>query len=169
MSKDTTDDDTTKNLPNDKVVLYGQDAIDRVREMEGGRELSLAEELVIREEGFVNKIYEDTKGIRTYGVGQTGKYMTMPFGEVFKIHEDDARKYIPDYDNLNDKGKAAIMSAAYRCDLQQSPTFRKLFNKKKYKEAAIEFLNNDDYRKSLLQKSGVAGRFQRIANAVSKL
>jgi len=171
IPRDTTDYDSTEDLPSDnkKVVLYGDDAVARVREMEGGRELSVPEELVIREEGFVNAVYKDTKGISTYGVGQTGKYMDMPFGEVFKMHEDVARKYIKKYDEMGEEVKAAIMSAAYRGDLKQSPTFRRLFNAKKYKKAAKEFLNNDDYRESLVSGDGVAGRFERIAGAVLKL
>lgn len=149
-------------------VLRGQDAIDKVSEMEG-RELTLPEKVVIEEEGFVDGIYLDTKGVPTYGVGQTGKYIDMSFSESFKDHEDDARKYIPDYDDLNEEAKAAIMSAAYRGDLQQSPKFRKLFNAGKYEEAADEFLDNDDYRESLREGTGVYKRFNRIVKAIRNL
>mgnify|MGYP003647359600 CR=1 FL=1 len=160
MSNRNKDKDYGLTSTDEKIVLYGQDAVDRVRKMERGRKLSKAEDTVIREEGFVDRVYTDTKGVKTFGVGQTGKYMGMPFKDVFKIHEDDARKLIPSYD---------IMSAAYRGDLQQSPTFRKLFNKGDYKKAAKEFLDNKDYRKSLEAGTGVAGRMERVANIFRSL
>ena len=149
-------------------VLTGKAAINKVAQMEG-RELTLPEKFVIQEEGFVDEIYKDTKGITTYGVGQTGKYINKSFGESFKAHEDDARKYIPNYDELDELAQAAIMSAAYRGDLQQSPKFRKLFNAGDYRKAADEFLDNDDYRQSLEEGTGVAGRFERIAEIIRSL
>lgn len=151
-----------------KEVLYGADAIKRVEELEG-RELSLPERLVVEEEGFVNAPYKDTKGITTYGVGQTGKWINKSFGEAFKAHEKEAKKLIPSYDSLPEEAKAAVMSAAYRGDLQQSPKFRKLFNEGKFAEAAQEFLNNEDYKQSVKEGTGVAGRMERIAEAVFNL
>jgi GH24 family phage-related lysozyme (muramidase) len=148
-----------------KEVLYGEDAVKRVEEMEG-RELSYPERIVVIEEGFVNKPYEDTKGVITYGVGQTGDWMDKPFSEAFAAHEEDARNMIEDYDYYPDDIKAAIMSAAYRGDLQQSPNFRKLFNAGDYAAAADEFLNNADYKQAKKKGTGVAARMERIADAV---
>lgn len=150
------------------TVLRGKAAIRKVSQMEG-RELTLPEKMVIEEEGFVDGLYKDSKGITTYGVGQTGEYINKSFGESFKAHEDDARKYIPNYDELDELAQAAIMSAAYRGDLQQSPKFRKLFNAGNYTKAADEFLDNDDYRKSLEEGTGIAGRFERIAEIIRSL
>lgn len=149
-------------------VLRGQSAIEKVAEMEG-RELTLPEKTVIEEEGFVDELYKDTKGVVTYGVGQTGKYIDMSFGDSFREHEEDAKRLIPNYDNLPEIAQAAIMSAAYRGDLQQSPKFRKLFNAGDYEKAADEFLDNDDYRESLEEGTGVAGRMERVAEAVRNL
>lgn len=149
-------------------VLRGQSAVKKVAEMEG-RELTLPEKTVIEEEGFVDEFYKDTKGVVTYGVGQTGKYIDMSFGDSFKEHEEDAKRFIPNYDKLPEVAKAAIMSAAYRGDLQQSPKFRKLFNAGDYEKAADEFLDNDDYRESLEEGTGVAGRMERVAEAVRNL
>lgn len=152
-------------MANKKEVLYGYDAVQRVANMEG-RDLSIPEMMVIEEEGFVNKPYKDTKGITTYGVGQTGQWINKPFSAAFAAHEEDARRLIPSYDSLPDPIKGAIMSAAYRGDLQGSPTFRKLFNAGDYEAAAAEFLDNKDYRKSLKEGTGVAGRMERVAQAV---
>ena len=66
-------------------VHYGQDAVNKVTEREG--HLTPPMEAVIREEGFVDGVYEDTKGIKTSGVGQTGGYMNMSFREAFLDHE----------------------------------------------------------------------------------
>ena len=148
-----------------KIVLYGDDAIQHVERLEG-RELSPAEKVVVREEGFVSAPYKDTKGITTYGVGQTGEWIDKPFSEAFDAHKEEARKLIPSFDNLSEELQGALMSAVYRGDLQQSPTFRKLFNAGKLEEASVEFLDNNDYRASVKAKDGVHGRMERIANIV---
>jgi GH24 family phage-related lysozyme (muramidase) len=150
---------------NKKEVLYGMDAVKRVEAMEG-RKLSYPEMTVVMEEGFVNQPYKDTKGVITYGVGQTGEWMNKPFSAAYAAHEDDVRNLIPDYDYYSDDIKAALMSAAYRGDLQQSPKFRKLFNEGNYEAAADEFLNNADYRQSKKEGTGVAKRMERIAEAI---
>jgi len=148
-----------------KVVLYGDDAINRVQELEG-RELSFAEKVVVKEEGFVNVPYEDTKGITTYGVGQTGEWIDKSFGEAFDAHKEEARRMIPSFDNLSEELQGALMSAVYRGDLQNSKKFRKLFNAGKFKKASVEFLDNADYRRSVKVGDGVHGRMERIANIV---
>lgn len=146
-------------------TYYGYDAVKKVEEMLG-RKLTIPEITVVEEEGYVDGEYLDTKGIVTSGVGQTGKYRNMSFDETFKAHEDEARKLVKDYDEMPDFLKSAIMSAAYRGDLQQSPNFRSLLNSGQYVEAAAEFLDNEDYRKSLQEGTGVAGRMERVAQAV---
>ena len=144
---------------------YGYDAVKKVEEMIG-RKLTIPEIRVVEEEGFVDGTYKDTKGVVTSGVGQTGKYMNMSFDDTFREHEDIARKMIPSYDQLPDVVKAELAQAAYRTDLQQSPEFRKLFNAGKYEEAAQEFLDNADYRKSLKEGTGVANRMEAVSNIV---
>jgi hypothetical protein len=46
-------------------------------------------------------------------------------------------------------------------DLRQSPDAISLFKEGKYYAAAKEFLNNDDYRKSLKEGTGIAPRMER--------
>ena len=148
-------------------TYYGDAAIKKVEEMLG-RPLTYSEARVVEEEGFVDGVYKDTKGITTSGVGQTGKYMNMSFDETYKDHEDTARKLIKDFDVLPEALQAELVQSAYRGDLQGSPTFRKLFNAGDYSGAAKEFLDNDDYRTSLKNKTGVAGRMEHVANAVEQ-
>lgn len=153
-------------------TYYGQQAIDKIEERLG-RPLSYAEARVVEEEGFVDGVYKDDKGITTSGVGQTGKYINMSFDETFKEHEDTARALIKDFDILPEPVQAELVQSAYRGDLQGSPTFRKLFNAGKYQEAAKEFLDNDDYRASVAKNKkgmphGVAKRMESVANAVEQ-
>lgn len=146
-------------------ALYGQDAIKAVSQLEG-RPLSPKEQRVVMLEGFVPNVYKDTKGIETYGVGQTGKWINKSFGESFAHHEDRARKAIPDYDKLPEYLQSELVQAEYRGDLGMSPTFRKLFNKGKYKEAATEFLNHEEYLDPDTP-SQIKQRLESVAKAVS--
>lgn len=149
-----------------KDVLYGNDAIKKVMSMEG--ELTYAQRRVIEEEGFVNGLYEDSKGIITYGVGQTGEWINKTFKESFEVHKKDAAGLLSDFDNYPEYLQAELIQAAYRGDLQGSPTFRKHMNAGRYQEAAIEFLNNNEYKELLPKRdtNGIPARMERVQNAV---
>jgi GH24 family phage-related lysozyme (muramidase) len=110
---------------------------------------------------------KDTKGITTYGVGQTNEYMDMPFSEVYAEHEEDARRMLPGYDAYPEYLQAEIMSAAYRGDLGGSPTFRRLMNAGKYEEAAVEFLNHQEYLKPETSM-GIKKRLRKVQDAVKR-
>jgi len=124
--------------------LYGQQAINKVEDMEG--ELTPEQRRVVELEGYNEGAYDDTKGIKTSGVGQTGEYMGMSFKDAFKAHEDLTSNYIPNYKDLPTNVRGELVQLAYRGDLQQSPTFRKLFNEGRYQEASEELLNHDEYK-----------------------
>lgn len=147
LQKEQTKTEQTKQTPttNKKKVLYGNDAINAVEKLEG-RKLSPIEKRVVVLEGFVPDVYLDTKGIPTFGVGQTGEWVDKSFGESFDYHEDLTRKLIKGYDELPEELKAELVQATYRGDLGGSPNTRLLFNEGKYKEAAEEFLNNNEYK-----------------------
>ena len=125
-------------------MLHGQKAVDKVEELEG--ELTPVQRRIVELEGYVPTEYEDTKGIVTKGVGQTGNYMDMSFKEVAEIHEDVARNLINDYDELPVELQAELAQLAYRGDLQQSNETVALFNKGKYEEASVELLNNKEFK-----------------------
>ena len=80
-------------------VLHGDEAVAAIEKLEG-RKLSPREVRTVHLEGFVPDVYLDSKGIPTYGVGQTGEWMKKSFGESFKHHEDLTRGMIPSYDKL---------------------------------------------------------------------
>lgn len=149
-------------------IYHGAAAVKQV-EKKIGRPLTYAERRVVEEEGFVDGKYKDTKGIVTAGVGQTGKYINMSFEESFNDHVKKTKKLVPSLDSLPEDVQAELIQATYRGDLGGSPTFRKLLNAGKYEEAAQEFLNNKDYRESIKGNGAVAGRMQRVAEAVAKL
>ena len=152
---------------------YGADAVKQV-EKKLGRPLTYIEKRVVEEEGFVDGIYKDDKGITTAGVGQTGKYLNKSFEESLQAHVKEAERLIPSLTTLPEDVQAELIQATYRGDLGGSPTFRKLLNAGDYEKAAQEFLNNKDYRNSIaLNQSGkphgVAGRMEKVAAAVAKL
>jgi GH24 family phage-related lysozyme (muramidase) len=157
--------ESSKAVPED-IKYYGNDAIKKVEEM-NGQELTYAQRRVVEEEGFVDGFYKDTKGITTYGVGQTNEYMDMPFSEVYAEHEEDVRRMMPGYDAYPEYLQAELMSAAYRGDLGGSPTFRRLMNAGKYEEAAVEFLNHQEYN-DRSTPIGIKKRLRKVQDAVKR-
>jgi len=142
-----------------KKYFVGKNAITQV-ELKENITLNKKQKRVVELEGFVDGFYRDTKNILTYGTGQTEKYFNSGFKEAFKAHEDETKNLIPNYLNLNEDVQAELVQLAYRGDLQQSPRFRTLFNKGKYKEASQELLNHNEYNKLLIDNpnSGIIKR-----------
>ena len=61
----------------------------------------------------------------------------------------------------------ALFYEWYRGSLVQSPRTRKLINQGKLKEAADEFLNNDEYRDAVKRKrSGIREGMENVAKAL---
>ena len=148
-------------------VYYGKEAVKKVEEKEG-RKLSYAERRVVEEEGYVPEVYKDTKGITTYGVGQTGKYMGMSFDETFQEHLNQARKLVPSFDTLPEAVQAELVQSAYRGDLGGSPNALKKLNAGDYEGFAKEFLNNEEY-KDEKTSSGIKKRMEKVASTVASL
>lgn len=153
-------------MSDNKEVLHGQAAIAQV-EQNLGRSLSYAEKRVVEEEGYVATPYTDTKGVTTFGVGQTGRWIEEGFEPAFQHHVDRARGRIPNFDKFPEELQAELIQAEYRGDLGTSPTFIRLMNEGNYQEASQEFLDNNDYRKSQEERTGVHGRMKRVSDAVS--
>ena len=125
---------------------------------------------LILHEGFCEEFYEDDKGVRTTGVGQTGKYAYLPFPIVYEMFKDKAIQLTPGYTNLPPEVQAAILSATYRGDWKQSRRTRALFNKGEYLLAAKEFLNNEEYRSRKAKgDDGVTKRMEFVSRAIESL
>jgi hypothetical protein len=125
-------------------TYYGNDAVRKVEELEG-RTLSPMEQRVVVEEGYVDGLYSDSKGIPTRGVGQTGEYADKSFSETFSAHVDRARDRITNFDSLPEYLRAELVQSEYRGGLGKSPEAVELLNAGKPMEAAAEFLNNKEY------------------------
>tara|TARA_R110000737_G_scaffold252213_3_gene261726 strand:- start:19 stop:519 length:501 start_codon:yes stop_codon:yes gene_type:complete len=125
-------------------VLHGKQAINAIEKKEK-RKLSYKECRVVELEGYVDGIYTCSKGVKTTGVGQTGKWLTKTFKESFQYHEKLTKKLIPTYNKLPEKLQAELVQSTYRGDLGGSPSAVALFNKGKFILAAQEFLRNDEY------------------------
>lgn len=150
--------------PMKNKVLHGNAAIKQVEKLEGT--LTEAQKNLVKLEGYSTGDYSDTKGIKTRGVGQTGAFADMTFKEVYQIHVDRTQSRVPDYTNFPGYLQQELVQAEYRGDLGGSPTFRRKLNSGEYRAAAAEFLDNDDYRESLVDKSGVAPRMKQVHDAL---
>lgn len=124
---------------------------------------------LILHEGYCDGEYTDDKGVVTKGVGQTKHYKDKPFPEVYESFVRQAKDITPQFEYLNEETQAAILSAMYRGDWQQSRKTRMLFNQGKFKEAAKEFLNNNDYNQRKLNnpKDGVVKRMEYISKVIA--
>ena len=84
------------------------------------------------------------------------------------IYVPEAKKFIPELDRLNPEAQSAVVGMKYRGSLDDSPNTRDLLNQGKFPEAAKEFLDNEEYRESKRQGTGVHKRMEKYADALSK-
>lgn len=145
-------------------TLHGMAAVRAVEAKEGP--LTPEQRFVVLKEGYVDGDYEDHKGIITRGVGQTGRFRFMTFKEAFEILEQDlTKRYIPSYPEQPENIRCVLMSAFYRGDIQQSPKFRRLFNKGEYEDAANEFLDHKEYQSPYTPKQ-IKKRLEEVSEAI---
>lgn len=144
------------------------------------------------------RVYKDSKGLLTIGRGhliqsnsraifnklfgssvdfdaiRSGKdKLTM--SQIDRLFQYDlkrkitlAEKLVPKLKSYPSTVQAAIVDGVYRGDLSGSPKTLKLINAGKFKEAAREYLDNDEYRKAKSSKSGVAKRMENNARIYSE-
>jgi len=123
-------------------------------------------DLLIRHEKRMKQIYKDKNGFsigighyitdenkksgRIYGIdfrnGLEDKEMDYIFKRDLKAKIDVVRKDLPDFDSYPENLQNQLVSSNFRGSFLQSPKTRDLLRARKYKEAATEFLNNDEYR-----------------------
>ena len=68
------------------------------------------------------------------------------FNIDLKNKTEQAKKLIKNYDSLSPDLQSELIQLNYRGDLVQSPTTRRLINEGKFKEAAEELLNHEEYK-----------------------
>ena len=128
---------------------------------------------IIREEGFVAGTYGDSKGIPTFGVGQTGEYAKQNFfTDVFPKFYVEALENTKDWYKLPDTAKSAIISMAYRGDW--GPNTKAALAKGDWKGAVKQYLDHDEYRKGKKRSAtsaqrAISERMERNAQALRDL
>lgn len=142
-----------------------------------------AADYIKRNEGVRNKLYKDSKGKWTVGIGHlvtpqeynrfAGR--TLSDSEVLELFNKDIQSKLflvrqhfgSKFDNYSDNLKIAILDGYFRGDLSGSPKARALLKAGDFDGAAREYLNNAEYRKAQATGSGVAARMQRNASIMS--
>jgi len=145
--------------------LHGTEAVRYMQQHIGP--LTDIEKYIIEHEGYKPGLYKDSKGKDTSGVGQTEKYRNISFRDTVKDFVKKTKNFIPEYDNLPKYLQKEFVQAAYRGDLGLSKKTRKLFNKRQYKQAAEEFLNNEEYKNPNTPES-IKKRMLNVRNAILK-
>lgn len=145
--------------------------------------LKKAAEYIKRNEGVKNSLYKDSKGFWTIGIGHLVtpdeltyyKGKTLSQGEIYSLFARDlqkklalVKKHFPKYNSYPDDLKIAILDGYFRGDLAHSDKTRALLNAGKFKAAAKEYLNHNEYRAALASGSGVAPRMQRNAQIFAR-
>jgi len=136
---------------------------------------------IAEEEGFIPTAKVPTRGdVLTIGYGHTDnvkKGQSMTKEKAMSVLREDInkrlpeiKKAIPQFDNLPPMLQAPLISEWFRGSLVQSPKTRKLINQNKFEEAAIEFLNNDEYKNAVKRgRRGIRKRMQETANAIRNM
>ena len=145
---------------------------------------------VLEDEGYRLLPYEDTSGNLTTGIGnfgydprdtKTGSFsdfrssydraLTTPSEAtdlaVKNIEEKIAtakRVLTPSvYDGLSEQAKLAVINMIFRGDLLKTHRTTKLIKQGRMKEAAVELLDNNNYRDSKKAGTGIWKRFEKNA------
>jgi len=156
------------------------------KQMNTGGEISLID--IIKE----NIREEEGLKLEAYKPVPTEKYYTIAYGHYgsdvakdMKITEKEAEEFLdkdvkvrlkqinqmlPKFNEFPVDVQIPIFSEYYRGSIGGSKNTRKLINEGKYAEAAIEFLNNDEYKNAeKLGKPGIRTRMEKVAEALNKL
>ena len=87
-----------------------------------------------------------------------------------KVRLKQINKMLPNFNKFPIDAQIPIFSEFYRGSIGGSKATRKLINEGKYKEAAVEFLNNKEYKNAeKLGKRGIRTRMEKVSEALNKL
>lgn len=135
---------------------------------------------LIKEEEFKGTAYRATEGetYLTLGYGHYGpdvkEGQTITEEKALELLRQDInerlpaiRKAIPNFDNLSQNLKVEIAQSWFRGGMSGSPKTIKLINSGKFKEAATEFLDNEEYRTARKRgRAGIIPRMEGVADAL---
>tara|TARA_R100001015_G_C4610092_1_gene165424 strand:- start:522 stop:1292 length:771 start_codon:yes stop_codon:yes gene_type:complete len=139
-------------------------------------------EFLKEEEEFRGEAYKATKGEKflTIGFGHYGSDVkegqTMTEQQaIAQLRQDideripEIEKAIPSFSAFSDNLKVQIAQSWFRGGIAGSPDTIKLINEGKFKEASVEFLDNEEYKNAKeRQRSGIINRMDLVADALSK-
>ena len=145
--------------------LHGAQAVAKARELLG-RPLSASEAHIASVEGYSLETYDDTKGVATVGFGQTGEFSGMPFDEVVASFENRTRGIIPSYDTLPEALQLRLLDSTYRGGISGSGNTLDHVNAGRWQDAATEFLDHGDFRRSQEGNGAIAARMQATSDAM---
>lgn len=147
--------------------------------------LQKAADYIKRNEGIKNTLYRDSYGHWTIGIGHLVtpqelnkfKNKTLSQQEIMDLFNKDLnsklqlakQQFGSVFDTFSEDLKIAILDGYFRGDMPKSPNTIALLKQRKFKQAANEYLNNNEYRAALQPNSnakGVAKRMQLNANII---
>ena len=76
------------------------------------------------------------------------------------------QKMVPNFNNFTPELQGQLASEQFRGMLGKSPTAIKKLNSGDFEGAADEYLNAKDYRNSVRDKTGIAGRMKNLSDAI---
>lgn len=76
------------------------------------------------------------------------------------------KKLIPKFDTFSPELQAQLASEHFRGMLGKSPKAVQMINTGDFSGASSEYLNAKDYRESVKQKTGIAGRMQKLSDTL---
>ena len=143
---------------------------------------------------IIKENIREEEGLRleAYKPVPTEKYYTIAYGHYgadvakdMKITEKEAEEFLdkdvkvrlkqinkmlPNFNKFPIDVQVPIFSEFYRGSIGGSKNTRRLINEGKYKEAAVEFLDNDEYRNAeKLGKPGIKRRMEKVSEALNRL
>tara|TARA_Y100000310_G_scaffold333034_1_gene409765 strand:+ start:186 stop:1046 length:861 start_codon:yes stop_codon:yes gene_type:complete len=133
--------------------------------------------------GIGHRLDGSDRSRRAFAAALPNKNYNSFFHGRGEIDEDEAQllfeKDMPDYikrarkltgdkfDSYSKNLQKNIISATFRGSWGYSPKTRRLLSEGKYKEAAMEFLNSDEYRNAKeLGRPGIIPRMEAVADAI---
>ncbi len=137
--------------------------------------LNLAKKYIGKHEGIRKKIYKDSKGNPTIGIGHlikpgedfskgiTDEEVTALFKKDIQERLKVTKKLFPAFNTYPPYMQVTLLDGVYRGDLSGSPKTIKLIKAGKWVEASKEYLNNREYKKSVKDGTGVHKRMEENA------
>ena len=90
------------------------------------------------------------------------------FERDVKVRLPKVKKIAPDFETYSPELQAELTSEYFRGMVGKSPTAMKLLRTGDFEGAATEFLNAEEYNRSIQQKTGIAKRMKNLADAMRR-